>query len=92
MPAPDSIPALWVAILFVLILALWITFDLRERKRLERAYAADAVVAAERAVSMASSGECARAWVTGGRLHLCARPYEHQGPCDCGICPDGLDR
>ncbi|NYF29242.1 hypothetical protein HDC31_002804 [Microbacterium sp. JAI119] len=51
---------------------------------------------AEHAVSMASSGECARAWVTseraGHRVHLCARPYEHTGPCDCGVCPEGLDR
>ncbi|RBO72776.1 hypothetical protein [Microbacterium sp. H6] len=96
MNTPDNFPALRVALLFAAILILWIAFDLRERKRIARESAAGAVFVAEQAVSMASSGECARAWVTsqraGHRVHLCARPYEHMGPCDCGVCPDGLDR
>lgn len=96
MSTPDNLSAPWVALLFVAILILWIAFDLRERKRIAREAAAGAVLVAEHAVSMASSGECARAWITseraGHRVHLCARPYEHKGPCDCGVCPEGLDR
>lgn len=96
MNTPDNISALAVALLFATILILWITFDLRERKRIAREGAAGAVLVAEQAVAMASSGECARAWITseraGHRVHLCARPYEHTGPCDCSVCSDGLDR
>lgn len=92
----DDLSTLAVALLFAAILILWITFDIRARKQLAHDGAAGAVQVAEQAVSMASSGECARAWTTaereGHRVHLCARPFEHQGPCDCGVCPDGLDR
>ncbi|WP_157540955.1 hypothetical protein [Microbacterium sp. XT11] len=96
----DYLSPLVVGILFSLILIGWILSDLHNRKQ-ERAYAARvAAHVAEMAVSMASSGECAKAWATDhGRsssVHLCARPYGHTGPCDCGTCPpddaDGIDR
>lgn len=92
----DTLPSLGVALIFVIILILWIVFDMRERGRLAQNAAAGAVTIAGNAVAMAASGECARAWTTverdGHRVHLCARPYEHTGPCDCGVCPEGLDR
>lgn len=94
----DNIPDIGLCLLFALILIIWISFDHRARALIARDAAAGAVAVAGHAVAMASAGECARAWTTdepeGCRVHLCARPFEHDGPCDCGVCsePNGIDR
>lgn len=86
---PDTIASYALCLIFLVILAAWITLDTLERRRWKRRIITNVLDLSRSIVAHLEAGECAKVWhddVNG--FHICARQFEHKGPCYCPICED----